>query len=193
MMTTDAQELERAKRILTELLADGPMPAREVDRATSEFDVSANVLRKAKEALKVKSVKESVEDGRWLWQLPDGFILPTKVESRPTQSERQQPERPPRKPRLPHGYETRHECYRCGKLHDYQQSEADIANGIFRQTICDPCKEKALDSQKATARRRLKGLRVERNRIEACDPSDPQLGPLVNNIEALTAFVGEAK
>jgi putative DNA primase/helicase len=60
--------LSEAKEFLRGELEDGPMGAKQVKKNAREADVSERTLKRAKQALRVKSEKES--DGSWTWSLP---------------------------------------------------------------------------------------------------------------------------
>lgn len=60
--------LSEAKEFLLGELEDGPMTARQVKKNARDADVSERTLKRAKQALGVKSEKEN--DGSWTWSLP---------------------------------------------------------------------------------------------------------------------------
>jgi hypothetical protein len=62
-------ELDDAKRWLTDLLADGGLPAREVEAAARDAGYTTATLRRAKAALQVDSRKADFGGG-WIWVLP---------------------------------------------------------------------------------------------------------------------------
>ena len=60
--------LTEAKEFLLSELGRFPVLANAVKRSAREADISERTLKRAKQALGVKSVKES--DGSWTWSLP---------------------------------------------------------------------------------------------------------------------------
>jgi putative DNA primase/helicase len=66
----DWTELGRAVQWLGELLAAGPLPARDVKRQASDCGFSLATLRRAMRALGIKPVKAGFEKGgQWMWGL----------------------------------------------------------------------------------------------------------------------------
>jgi putative DNA primase/helicase len=66
----DATELRRAVEWLGELLAAGPLPAREVKHQAWDCGFSTATLRRAMRALGIKPTKAGFEKGvRWMWGL----------------------------------------------------------------------------------------------------------------------------
>jgi hypothetical protein len=63
----DRGELQGAVDVLREILADGPMPAADVQAEARRAGVSAATLRRAKDGLRVVSRKTG---GTWTWYLP---------------------------------------------------------------------------------------------------------------------------
>jgi hypothetical protein len=68
--------VEAAEEFLRSLLADGPVPQREVQAAAREAGISMSTAKKAKRELGVQSVAVRVEGVRgvqgWSWSLPEG-------------------------------------------------------------------------------------------------------------------------
>jgi hypothetical protein len=60
--------LTEAKEFLTSALRPHPMSAKQVKKDAEEADISYRTLKRAKQALGVRSEKES--DGSWTWSLP---------------------------------------------------------------------------------------------------------------------------
>lgn len=60
-----------AMEFLREVLADGPVPAREVWKEAEELGICRNTLKNAKRDLGVVAEKRGFRDG-WLWRLPEG-------------------------------------------------------------------------------------------------------------------------
>ena len=60
-----------AKEVLADLLADGPVPATRVSAEMKGGGFSEATIRRAKKALNVKVIKDSMKGG-WRWQLPPG-------------------------------------------------------------------------------------------------------------------------
>jgi hypothetical protein len=58
---------DKAGDLLMSLLADGPMPAEELQREVEQSGLSWHAAKRAKEDLGVVSIREK---GRWLWSLP---------------------------------------------------------------------------------------------------------------------------
>ena len=65
---TDASSLGEAKRLLREILADGPVPQREVKEAAEAAGISMATVQRAKKALGVKTKKKGMK-GPWMWSL----------------------------------------------------------------------------------------------------------------------------
>lgn len=75
--------LDEAKQFLKDKLANGPVPASEVQQAAKEADVSDATLRRAGDALKIKSKREGFgAKGRFRWSLPaiDAQVPEQRVE-----------------------------------------------------------------------------------------------------------------
>jgi putative DNA primase/helicase len=64
----DGGTLGDAKRFLTSLLEDGPMPVKEIQANARGAGYSEATIRRAKDALKVEAIK--IGKDRWEWQLP---------------------------------------------------------------------------------------------------------------------------
>ena len=64
--------LSEAKEFLLSELKGRPMSMKAVERNAREAGISPRTLKRAKQALGVKSVKES--DGSWTWSLPGGKV-----------------------------------------------------------------------------------------------------------------------
>lgn len=62
-----------AELFLRELLSDGPMPAKDVQRAAQEAGHSKATIRRAKEALAIIVDKEGYQ-GPWCWSLPSKVL-----------------------------------------------------------------------------------------------------------------------
>jgi len=60
--------LDEAKEFLREILAGGPVPAKEVDESAREAGISRATLRRAKKAQGVKSGKDG-QRGPWKWEM----------------------------------------------------------------------------------------------------------------------------
>jgi KaiC/GvpD/RAD55 family RecA-like ATPase len=65
----DRSAKEEAMAFLRDLLKDGPVPSRRVKAEAREADITEATLRRAKDALRIKSHKDG--EGPWLWSLPD--------------------------------------------------------------------------------------------------------------------------
>jgi hypothetical protein len=61
--------LAEAKEIVADVLADGPMPAKELRRRVMDEDVSERTLRRAREALGCVKRKAGMRGG-WTWEMP---------------------------------------------------------------------------------------------------------------------------
>jgi hypothetical protein len=65
-------------------LANGPMPASEINRMAREHGLTAKAVRSAREALGVKIERDGFGPGsRWLWSLPRGPINALKPHTCP--------------------------------------------------------------------------------------------------------------
>ena len=62
-------ETKRAKKFLMETLKDGAMPTKEIKSAARDEGLSWGTVRRAKEKLKIKAVKENKPGGKWFWEL----------------------------------------------------------------------------------------------------------------------------
>jgi len=61
--------LQEAKDFLTELLAHGPLPAKQIKREADEAGHAERTIKRAKAVLGIKARKAGMKDP-WLWQLP---------------------------------------------------------------------------------------------------------------------------
>jgi hypothetical protein len=68
--TDERSALDEAKAVLRDILGDGAVRAKEVERQAREAGVSEKTLRRAKEALGVKSIRPDGFTGPWAWTLP---------------------------------------------------------------------------------------------------------------------------
>lgn len=66
----DSPALSEAKGFLLDLLADGPMPAKEIAAHAKGAGIAWATVRRAKAELDVQTQK-SASDGPWLWRLPE--------------------------------------------------------------------------------------------------------------------------
>ncbi|WP_424033927.1 AAA family ATPase [Methylocella sp.] len=64
-------ELQTAIEFLTDLLADGAKPTKEIKREASDFGLTWRTVRRAQSELEIKPAKESMTGG-WTWALPEG-------------------------------------------------------------------------------------------------------------------------
>lgn len=63
---------DEAKDFLKQLLADGPMPAKEVRKEAEQVGIKEATLKRAKKALNIDSNRSGFgSSGVWLWELPD--------------------------------------------------------------------------------------------------------------------------
>jgi len=62
--------LSDAKAFLLDVLSDGPVLQSEIEKRAKAEGISRRTLRRAKDSLGVKSVKEGF-DGKWRWKLPE--------------------------------------------------------------------------------------------------------------------------
>ncbi len=65
-----SEPLERAKKLLAEMLAKGPVWQKEVERRASAAGIGGKSLRNARDALDVEAKREGGRAGSWLWSLP---------------------------------------------------------------------------------------------------------------------------
>jgi hypothetical protein len=66
-----APALEEAVQWLTDVLADGPQPAKDLFERAANDGIKENTLRRAKDALKIEAKRHGFgADGAWMWQLP---------------------------------------------------------------------------------------------------------------------------
>jgi len=59
---------EEAMEFLRELLASGPVESRRIKAEAREADIAERTLRRAKDALRIRTKKDG--DGPWMWSLP---------------------------------------------------------------------------------------------------------------------------
>ena len=64
-------QLDRAKQVLRELLADVPIKADEGKEAAEQHDIAKATLKRAREDL-VEARKEASLNGEWYWRLKGG-------------------------------------------------------------------------------------------------------------------------
>jgi hypothetical protein len=90
---TDHEErsaLSEAQEFLKEILADGPLPSKEVENEGRDAGIEPRTLKRAKQKFGVVSERHGGigERGRWYWRLPDGFsdTKGTKPEDGPLSS-----------------------------------------------------------------------------------------------------------
>jgi putative DNA primase/helicase len=62
-------EMESAKRFLADLLADGPLPSKQIRADADEAGYSWRTVHRAADALGVEKVKNGFGKGAWVWQL----------------------------------------------------------------------------------------------------------------------------
>jgi len=69
---------ERAKTLLRDLLAGGPIAQKEIEEMAKAEDIGERTLRTAKKQLHIRSTKQP--DGKWIWELPedDGLKAPDR-------------------------------------------------------------------------------------------------------------------
>ncbi len=60
-------ERQQAEQWLAGLLADEPLPAREIERRAKEADLSMGTVQRAKRSLRIRSFKDGL--GGWMWML----------------------------------------------------------------------------------------------------------------------------
>lgn len=60
----------RAKELLSDALADGPVEAKILYELAAEDKISASTLDNAKDALSINSFRSGGSDGLWFWQMP---------------------------------------------------------------------------------------------------------------------------
>jgi putative DNA primase/helicase len=61
--------MKEAMEFLRDELAAGPQSAQAIKKAAASAGVSWATIRRAKDELKIRSVKGGLQDG-WLWELP---------------------------------------------------------------------------------------------------------------------------
>ena len=72
LSTADPDErdaLDDAKGFLKMMLADGPVPAKQIKREASDAGHAERTLKRAKQALGVEATKDGYQ-GKWVWTLP---------------------------------------------------------------------------------------------------------------------------
>ncbi len=81
----DAQErgaLDEARDFLRDLLREGPHPVKTVNAAARDAGVGDRTLRRARETLGVRAVKQGFgREGHWVWKLPDDDTPPKMTTS----------------------------------------------------------------------------------------------------------------
>jgi hypothetical protein len=66
-----ASSVDRAKKMLSGLLVNGPVPSEEIYQRAKEEHIPANALNRARKELGIRVQKEGFgESGRWVWELP---------------------------------------------------------------------------------------------------------------------------
>ena len=66
-----ASSFDMAKKMLTGLLINGPVPSEEIYQQAREEHIPANALEKARKELGIRARKEGFgETGRWVWERP---------------------------------------------------------------------------------------------------------------------------
>ena len=66
-----ASSFDTAKKMLTGLLVNGPVPSEEIYQQARDEHIPANALEKARKELGIRARKEGFgESGRWVWELP---------------------------------------------------------------------------------------------------------------------------
>jgi hypothetical protein len=87
---TDHEErsaLSEAQEFLREVLADGPLPSKDVENEGRDASIEPRTLKRAKQKLGIISERQGGigERGRWYWRLPSGlsFAKGTKPEDGP--------------------------------------------------------------------------------------------------------------
>ena len=87
-----APERREAQGWLREVLRDGPVSAREVDAAARAAGLSRMTLRRAKDRLRIESVKHGYGiQARWLWTLPGANDISSRPSKMLTESRRCSP------------------------------------------------------------------------------------------------------
>ena len=67
----ERSDRDEAVEFLKAELADGPVPAKQVQAAAKDSGIGPGSTKRAKRTLKVRSAKPG-RDGRWMWELPEG-------------------------------------------------------------------------------------------------------------------------
>ncbi|NNM97846.1 MAG: hypothetical protein HKL89_09630 [Candidatus Dormibacteraeota bacterium] len=76
----DGGALAEAEDVLRQILANGAVPAADGLRAAADAQVSESSIRRARQALGVKTVKGAFKGG-WEWVPPEGVTAPPKASS----------------------------------------------------------------------------------------------------------------
>lgn len=63
--------VERCEEIVRTMLADGPVPAKEIEAAIAAEGISESSLKKVKEKLGIRSTKKGGPKGHWTWSFPN--------------------------------------------------------------------------------------------------------------------------
>lgn len=66
---SERSALEDAQRFLTDILFEGPRPAKEVQHEAREAGTTEKTLFRAKSMMGIRSIKERGAGGRWMWEL----------------------------------------------------------------------------------------------------------------------------
>lgn len=88
--TASAEErtaLDEAMDVLRDVLADGPLQAKDVQRAARDAGISEITLRRAKSKLGVTATREGFGSaGRWVWSLSIGDLTcsPATIDAHPS-------------------------------------------------------------------------------------------------------------
>ncbi|MGI8422990.1 MAG: AAA family ATPase [Chloroflexota bacterium] len=80
--TDERREQTEAERFLSELLAEGPLTAEEIDKARTAAGIAERTLKRAKGRLNVLSTREGFGPGAiWRWSLPASHSVPIDLSS----------------------------------------------------------------------------------------------------------------
>jgi hypothetical protein len=66
-----SESAEAAKKLIAEMLAEGPVPRKDIERRAEVMKISPKSLRTAMEVMAVRSIRDGGRHGQWLWSLPD--------------------------------------------------------------------------------------------------------------------------